>query len=233
MQSPCRQPSQHPAQEALLSQQVHPVRSSPSSSLLPSDEQSARAEELPSSPPPISSSSAEDDDTGLRAAAGRSPCLFAFPLESNFSGARYEPAVVNEIQTSGLSILRHAKEEDEEKTQIKPQLDAETLSVTDQQLSPKQQHLLGEAQEALQTPREDQQSLKEEEQWQGHRIGAEEEEACQSGQPDQEGVVQRLHSRRSQPSGARWHVLIDAAKACTTAPPDLTKHPADFVVSLE
>lgn len=32
--------------------------------------------------------------------------------------------------------------------------------------------------------------------------------------------------------GARWHVLIDAAKACATAPPDLTEHPADFVVNL-
>lgn len=33
-----------------------------------------------------------------------------------------------------------------------------------------------------------------------------------------------------QTGQGRWHVLIDAAKACATAPPDLTKHPADFVV---
>ncbi|KAL0035656.1 hypothetical protein WJX79_006247 [Trebouxia sp. C0005] len=26
-----------------------------------------------------------------------------------------------------------------------------------------------------------------------------------------------------------WHVLVDAAKACATAPPDLTANPADFV----
>lgn len=35
-----------------------------------------------------------------------------------------------------------------------------------------------------------------------------------------------------QTGQGRWYVLIDAAKACATAPPDLTKHPADFVVCL-
>jgi len=28
----------------------------------------------------------------------------------------------------------------------------------------------------------------------------------------------------------RWMVLIDAAKGCTTEPPNLTVYPADFVV---
>ncbi|KAL0050843.1 hypothetical protein WJX82_008290 [Trebouxia sp. C0006] len=40
-------------------------------------------------------------------------------------------------------------------------------------------------------------------------------------------VGQSMDSGRSE--GDRWHVLIDAAKACATAPPDLTQNPADFV----
>ena len=31
-------------------------------------------------------------------------------------------------------------------------------------------------------------------------------------------------------SGRRWFVLVDAAKACSTSPPDLSSYPADFVV---
>ncbi len=27
----------------------------------------------------------------------------------------------------------------------------------------------------------------------------------------------------------RWRVLLDAAKGCATHPPDLSRHPADFV----
>ncbi|KAK3255351.1 Molybdenum cofactor sulfurase, partial [Cymbomonas tetramitiformis] len=31
------------------------------------------------------------------------------------------------------------------------------------------------------------------------------------------------------PGGGEWRVLLDAAKACATDPPDLTQYPADFV----
>ena len=223
MQRPCDQPPKVQKQEDVPSRQGQPVSSSPSS-FLPSDVQSARSDKL------LSSSSAVESDMGLRAAAGRSPCLFAFPLESNFSGERHEPAVVNQIRTSGLSILSRANEEEGEQTQIQPQLGMQTRLATDQQLSSKQQRLTGEGQQAVQTPHKEEQGHREEEQGLGQPSGLQ-EEACRSGGQGQEGAAEGLNASHSQPSGDRWHVLIDAAKACATAPPDLTKHPADFVVS--
>lgn len=45
------------------------------------------------------------------------------------------------------------------------------------------------------------------------------------------GLVEAVQcgALRGIPPG-RWRVLLDAAKACGTAPPDLEAHPADFVV---
>ena len=72
--------------------------------------------------------------------------LFAYPLESNFSGARYGLQPVRQLRQHGLKVC-------------------------------------GDAGEAC----------------------------CQGGQ--------------------RWHVFLDAAKACGSRPPDLAAAPADFVVS--
>ena len=72
--------------------------------------------------------------------------LFAYPLESNFSGARYGLQPVQQLHQHGLKLCRDAGE------------------------------------------------------------------ACWQG-------------------GQRWHVFLDAAKACGSRPPDLAAAPADFVVS--
>ena len=72
--------------------------------------------------------------------------LFAYPLESNFSGARYGLQPVRQLQQHGLEVC-------------------------------------GDAREPC---------------WQGNQ---------------------------------RWHVFLDAAKACGSRPPDLAAAPADFVVS--
>ena len=72
--------------------------------------------------------------------------LFAYPLESNFSGTRYGLQPVQQLHQHGLKVCRDAGEP-----------------------------------------------------------------SCQGGQ--------------------RWHVFLDAAKACGSRPPDLAAAPADFVVS--
>lgn len=86
--------------------------------------------------------------------------LFAYPLESNFSGVRYNAAHVRRVQEHGLRV-RHASS-----SQSSP---ADPVSA---------------------------------------------DEGCRDGCEE------------------RWSVLLDAAKACCSAPPDLSKYPADFVVSL-
>lgn len=73
--------------------------------------------------------------------------LFAYPLESNFSGARYGLQPTRQLRQHGLKVCGHAGEPC----------------------------------------------------WQGSQ---------------------------------RWHVFLDAAKACGSRPPDLAAAPADFVVSL-
>ena len=82
--------------------------------------------------------------------------LFAYPLESNFSGVRYDPGHIRRVQQHGV--------------QVRP---ADGRSPADAQPC--------------------------------------EEAACGDG---------REH----------WAVMLDAAKACCTAPPDLSRSPADFVV---
>ena len=168
------------------------------------------------------------------AAAQKGPCLFAFPLESNFSGERYAPAVVNQIQTQGLSVTNHneqkeevaQRQEEEAQRSGQPQSGMQNLSTHDQQHDHKQQRGEAEVQQAVQGL-----TGGEEEHWK-HQPA---EEAAAEGLSGQQGCNEEargLSSRPSQSDSAKWHVLIDAAKACATAPPDLTKHPADFVVSL-
>lgn len=78
--------------------------------------------------------------------------LFAYPLESNFSGVRYDPALVGQIQRDGVSMAP-----------------------------------LGD---------------------------------------------QNLNSSGLERPAGDWLVLLDAAKACSTCPPNLSAHPVDFVVSV-
>ena len=207
----------------------------PSSPLQPEAQLTVAPEQPgPSSPSP--SSGLQCSRGRDRAAAQRGPCLFAFPLESNFSGERYDPAVVNQIQNQGLLVADHAQQEEEnpqrqvqkkEETQNpgQPQSDLQTLSMHDQQYDHKQRGGEAEAQQAVQ-------GLTWEEEHRQHQPAAEEAAEGLSGHRGCKEEARRLPSRPSQSESDRWHVLIDAAKACATTPPDLTKHPADFVVRL-
>ena len=195
-----------------------------SSSLPPDAQSTTSSEQLLSS-----SSSARSQcsrNTG-RAAVQKGPCLFAFPLESNFSGARYAPAVVNQIQTGGLAVTTQelegqqqaGLEEEEPEAQAKSQSGVQMLSRTGQQRTHEQQQCNEvKAQQAVQ-----------ELGWEQER-GQHQPAATAEGFTGCEEDAGGLLGRAGQSEGARWHVLIDAAKACATAPPDLTKHPADFVV---
>lgn len=113
-------------------------------------------------------------DEGSNAAAAevddQSPeHLFAFPLESNFSGTRYSEALVSALQGRKGTRLK---------------LNLNEGAVT---WHKKKETVLGK--------------------------GSEENP--------------QLHKYSLEPG--RWRVLIDAAKACGTQPPDLSKYPADFV----
>lgn len=168
-----------------------------------------------------------------RAAAPRGPSLFAFPLESNYSGARYAPAMVNQIQKEGLVVAsqkaakeqnfaRNQPQESQAPGQLQPGIQPESIGNH-------QREEFGEAVEVQQAA----QGWTKEEEHQQHQPATEKEAADGlSGQQGDEDEAGGLSSRSSHSEGARWHVLIDAAKACATAPPDLTKHPADFVVHL-
>lgn len=202
------------------------------SSSLPVDAHLTASSEQPGLP--SSSLSGPQCSRGCRdrAAAQRGPCLFAFPLESNFSGESYAPAVVNQIQTQGLLVTNH-KEQQEEDAQRQeeaqgagqPQSGVQNLPVYDQQHDHMQQRSAAEVQQAVQG------LTGEKEHWQ-HQPAADEAAKGLSGQQGCNEEARGLSTRPSQSETARWHVLIDAAKACATAPPNLTKHPADFVVSL-
>ena len=186
-----------------------------------------------------------------RSATATAPCLFAFPLESNFSGARYDPAVVRQIQTSGLAVtpcacskgseqqcsLQSGLHRTSEEEQQSGQQQAEEEQQSDhQQAKEEQQCGQQQRQHAEEEPHDDQQQqqqqTEEEKQQSVQQLqAAEEEEQHYPGQHSKEEAA-RLRLRDSGRSeGDRWHVLIDAAKACATAPPDLTQNPADFVVS--
>ena len=205
----------------------------PDSSSLPPDAQLTVGSEQPGSSSASSSSGWQCSRGKDRAAAQTGPCLFAFPLESNFSGERYLPAVVNQIQKQGLSVLDHKEQKEENAPRQEaetrgpgqPQSGMRNLPIHDQQYDHKQQRSEAEVQQAVQG------LAREGEHWQ-HQTAAEEAAEGLSGQQGCKEEARVFPSRPSQSEGARWHVLIDAAKACATAPPDLTQHPADFLVNL-
>ena len=186
-----------------------------------------------------------------RSDAATAPCLFACPLESNFSGARYDPAVVRQIQTSGLAVtpcdcsegsgqqcsqqsgLHRTSEEEQQsgQQQAKEERQSEQQQVTKEQKCGGQQRQ--SAEEELQPDQQQQQQQTED----GHQsvqqlqAAAEEEKRQYSGQHSKEEAARLQVGDSGRSEGDRWHMLIDAAKACATAPPDLTQNPADFVVS--
>ncbi len=229
----------------------------------PATQDSTNSLQLPQQTPSSSSSSIPSSSTvagaasrGSRSNAAASPCLFAFPLESNFSGARYDPAVSRQIQFSGLAVtpcacskgleqqcsrqsgVHRISEEDQQSGQQQAKEEQQSRlqqAKEEQQCSCQQRQSVDEELQPDQQQREQQQQQTEEEQPQSvqqlQAAGKEEEHQC-PGQHSKEEAA-RLHVGDSGCSqGDRWHVLIDAAKACATAPPDLTQHPADFVVSV-
>ena len=112
------------------------------------------------------------------AAAARTLHLFAFPAESNFSGARYGLSLAAAV--AGSSSCAAALEADPPEDSSKPTEDG-------------------------------------------------------SGARPPSGAQQRLRSSGSTESASgegngRWLVVLDAAKACGSHPPDLAAHPVDFVV---
>jgi len=207
---------------------------------------------------PSSSSSSTSSSSAVAGAASRdsrsdaaaAPCLFAFPLESNFSGARYDPAVVRQIQISGLAVTPCACSKGSEqqcsqrpglhrsnknqqqsgKQQAKEEQQSDQQQATEEQQFGQQQQQPAEEEHH---PDQQQQQQTEEEHQSDQQLqtAAEEEEQQNHGQHSKEEAV-RLRDRDSGRSeGDNWYVLVDAAKACATAPPDLTQNPADFVVS--
>ncbi len=179
---------------------------------------------------------------GSRSDAAAAPCLFAFPLESNFSGARYDPAVVRQIQISGLAVTpcvcsKGSEQQCSQQSGLhrsnENQQQSGQQQAEEQQQYGQQQRQSAEEEPQPEQQQQQQQQTKEEQQQSVQQLqaAAKEEEHQYPGQHSKEEAA-RLHvgdCGRSQ--GDRWYVLIDAAKACATAPPDLTQNPADFVVS--
>ena len=209
-------PVQQPASRKDVSHS-HSAPSSSSSSTSASDYGQRLWHSSPSSAPASHDQQCSEDSSssvrreGEQPGSSMAPCLFAFPAESNFSGARYEPAVINQIQTHGLSV-----------SSSESHLTVSQLAVL--------HHLQDQSAKQCEETQRDQsgrpavQGNEQEEQGRASSrsgvTGIEEEER-QSSLPG---------SRGEEGQGSRWHVLIDAAKACASSPPDLTQHPADFVV---
>ena len=157
-----------------------------------------------------SSSSIRHKDAGC--GSSMAPCLFAFPAESNFSGARYDPAVVNQIQTNGLTVSSSIDSAFDSKAAVMHQTHSQSSK-----------------------------QCEEEQREQNSRPAVtrngEEEQIVASSRPirgsEEEDEQSTLLGSRGKEEGqdSRWHVLVDAAKACASSPPHLTQHPADFVVS--
>ena len=227
--------------QPMYHQSTHP----PQPATQPAAQDSVNSLQLPRQAPSSSSSSASSSSGVAGAAscdsrsnAATAPCLFAFPLESNFSGARYDPAVVRQIQISGLAVTpcvcsRGSEQQCSQhaglhKTNEEEQQSGQQQATQEQQCGQQQQQ-----QHTEEEPPSDQQRQRqtEEEQRcvQQSQAAAKDEE--NHGQHSKEEAL-RLRDRASGRSdGHNWYVLIDAAKACATAPPDLTQNPADFVVS--
>lgn len=214
---------------------LHPKQaasSSSSSMLLHADATTSLQQSQSSSS--CSSSSAESHSSWGRdrAAAQKGPCLFAFPMESNFSGTRYAPAVVNHVQTCGLMVANQnegeerrpaGQHEEAAEGQGWSQSGVKSLSGSDQQQHHQQPCDAEEAQPAVQ-------GLIREEEHQQRQPATIQAKGITGDSNGNKEEARLAPSRPSESEDARWHVLIDAAKACATAPPDLTKHPADFVV---
>ncbi|KAL3136431.1 hypothetical protein ABBQ38_005687 [Trebouxia sp. C0009 RCD-2024] len=213
---------------------LHPKQaasSSSSSMLLHADATTSLQQSQSSSS--CSSSSAESHSSWGRdrAAAQKGPCLFAFPMESNFSGTRYAPAVVNHVQTCGLMVANQnegeerrpaGQHEEAAEGQGWSQSGVKSLSGSDQQQHHQQPCDAEEAQPAVQ-------GLIREEEHQQRQPATIQAKGITGDSNGNKEEARLAPSRPSESEDARWHVLIDAAKACATAPPDLTKHPADFV----
>lgn len=149
---------------------------------------------------------AGDAQTSPAAGSCPAPCLFAFPLESNFSGVRYDPAVIGQIQTHGLTPLPQSWQ-----APSKPVL-----------------HRNAAKDHPAKSPRP-YQSLQHEQQQ--VRPSNQDPAAAEAEEEQKEVEPGTRHQDREAVQSRSWHVLVDAAKACASSPPDLTKHPADFVVS--
>ena len=246
--------------QPMYHQSTHP----PQPATQPAAQDSVNSLQLPRQAPSSSSSSASSSSGVAGAAscdsrsnAAPAPCLFAFPLESNFSGARYDPAVVRQIQISGLAVtacacskgseqqcsqksgLHRASEEeqqsDHQQAKEERQSDQQQAKEEQQHGGQQRQHvkeeLHSDQQQEQQQTEEGQQSVQQ------LQAAAEEEKRQYPGQHSQEEAAKEEAARMcvrasGRSEGDRWYVLIDAAKACATAPPDRTHNPADFVVSL-
>ena len=124
--------------------------------------------------------------------------------------------MVNQVQNRGLTVLGPLEEEEEGEARGRQQT-AESGQNKEEQPSSRQQP----------SGTEDASAMPEEEELTQPKCAAADSRQSQGDQQRQAESSSIL----SQPQANSWYVLIDAAKACATAPPDLTKHPADFVVS--
>jgi len=236
--------------QPMYHQPTHPPRPATQPATQDSINSLKLRQQAPSSSISSSSAVAGAASRDSRSDAAAAPCLFAFPLESNFSGARYDPAVVRQIQISGLAVTPCACSKDSEQQcsqqpglhrsnenqQQSGQQQAKEEQQSDQQQATEEQQFGQQQQQPAEEehhPDQQQQQQTEEEHQSDQQLqtAAEEEEPQNHGQHSKEEAV-RLHDRDSGRSeGDNWYVLVDAAKACATAPPDLTQNPADFVVS--
>ena len=115
--------------------------------------------------------------------------MFAFPLESNFSGVTYSERLVNAVHSGRARAMVGAMHWH---TRRSPYGDESTLHV--------------HAQASINT-------------WDG--VGVDGRVSI--------GPVDEDEGDFSPMRRGRWFVLLDAAKACSTHPPDLHRYPADFV----
>ncbi|KAL0025505.1 hypothetical protein WJX77_007273 [Trebouxia sp. C0004] len=213
----------------------------------PATQDSINSLQLPQQAPSSSPSSASPSSAVAHAAsrhsrsdAATAPCLFAFPLESNFSGARYDPAVARQVQISGLAVtpcacFKGSEQQCSQQAGLHRSNDDQQQS-GQQQAKEEQQYGQQQrqcAEEELQPDQQQQQQQQQSEEGQQSvqqlQAATKEEDHQHPGQHSKEEAprLRSVDSGRSE--GDRWHVLIDAAKACATAPPDLTQNPADFV----
>ena len=303
----------------------------PHSSGLPA--RAAQAAQAPVPVPPATGVREPHNCHGALAGAALAPCLFAMPVESNFSGQRYDLALVQQVQQQGLACRGAAPSGgrcppsgcQDPATPVQQQAmpgclagrqssdapvqgkgvqgrpagsQSTAVPVQGQGLlrhpvacsgctrapgglleGPDQAEGSGQAEQdgSSQPGRSGQAPIEQVCPALGAQRGTERDSSTQAGHPletpsrqqpggaqgdlcrtQQEGAAQQpgrasitqpgtqqkgTAQQPGETSGAqhgtqqegaaqqRWLVLLDAAKACGTAPPDLSRHPADFVVS--